>query len=68
MDLAAALWSLERAVGDWRAAMQLVGQDPFVMRHEELGSMDRDDVVRIRAHDVVHHVHDIRRILEYEGN
>jgi hypothetical protein len=66
VDLAAALWSLERSVGDWHAAMELVGQDPFVMGHEELGSMELDDVVRIRAHDVVHHMHDIRRILQYE--
>lgn len=64
VDLAAALWSLERSIGDWHAAIALAGQGPFLMRHEELGPMNLDDVVRIRAHDVVHHLHDIRRILE----
>lgn len=67
IDLPAALWSLDRAVADWQAALELVGQSAFVMGHEELGSMVLDDVLRIRAHDVVHHVHDIRRILEHTG-
>ena len=62
----AALWSLERAVGDWRAALALVDDDEtFAMLHEEMGAMRLDDVVTIRAHDVVHHTYDIARILEF---
>jgi hypothetical protein len=63
VDLSAALWSLERAVGDWLAALALVGDRPFTMHHEELGAMSLADVIGIRAHDVTHHAWDIERIL-----
>lgn len=59
----AALWSLERAVGDWRAALALVDGEAFTMLHGEMGAMSRHEVVTIRAHDVVHHTYDIERIL-----
>jgi hypothetical protein len=56
-----ALWSLQRAVGDWEAALELAGGRDFAMTHPELGTMTRLDVVLIRAHDVHHHAQDVRR-------
>jgi hypothetical protein len=58
-----ALWSLDRAVGDWQAAVTLATDAGAIVDHEELGSMTVLDVVRIRAHDVVHHTGDIERSL-----
>jgi hypothetical protein len=63
IDVSAALWSLERAVGDWTAAVEMTRGRPFVMRHNEAGTMSFTDVVAIRAHDVVHHAWDIERII-----
>jgi DinB family protein len=60
-----ALWSLQRAVGDWRAALELVDRDEFVMTHRELGTMTALDVILIRAHDVNHHAWDIGRSMEH---
>jgi hypothetical protein len=56
-----ALWSLERAVGDWQAAVELAASHGAVMTHAELGLMTVLDVTRIRAHDVNHHAGDIQR-------
>jgi hypothetical protein len=64
VDVQAALWSLTRAVEDWRAAVELTRNRPFVMRHDEAGTMSFSDVVAIRAHDVVHHAWDVERIVE----
>ena len=65
VDVPAALWSLDRAVADWRAAIELTGSVPFTMMHEELGDLALPDVIRIRAHDVVHHAWDIERIVTF---
>src|SRR4051794_5175820 len=58
-----ALWSLERAVGDWQAAVELAESRSAVMTHAELGEMTVLDVTRIRAHDVHHHARDIEHSL-----
>lgn len=58
-----ALWSLDRALDDWRAALQLVADGDFLMLHDELGALSLLDVTRIRAHDVAHHADDIQRIV-----
>ena len=58
-----ALWSLGRAVGDWEAALELADGRGVLMTHAELGTMTVLDVILIRAHDVHHHAHDVRRIL-----
>jgi hypothetical protein len=64
IELPAALWSLERATGDWQAALDLAGShNNFAMPHEEMGTMSLEDVIRIRAHDVFHHTWDIERTL-----
>jgi hypothetical protein len=64
IDLRTALWSLRRSVDDWRAALQLAQHTHFEMVHDEVGRLSLTDVIRIRAHDVVHHAWDVTRILE----
>jgi hypothetical protein len=63
IDVATALWNLDRALEDWHAALALVGDGPFTMAHIEVGEMSLTDIVLIRAHDVVHHTGDIARIV-----
>jgi hypothetical protein len=58
-----ALWSLERAVLDWSAAVELASTTGFTMAHPEVGEMSLHDVVLIRAHDVTHHTRDVERSL-----
>jgi hypothetical protein len=63
IDIATARWNLDRALGDWHAALTLVGDGPFTMTHSEVGEMGMTDIMLIRAHDVVHHAGDIARIV-----
>jgi hypothetical protein len=52
------------ALSAWEAAVALAQRaDSFSIEHEELGSMDLLEVVRIRAHDVTHHTADVEGIL-----
>jgi DinB superfamily len=60
-----ALWSLQRAVGDWQAAGLLATENDTVMTHPELGAMTLLDVTLIRAHDVHHHAQDIQRSFDH---
>ena len=62
VSLPAALWSLQRAVGDWTDAVKMAPPD-LVMVHPERGRIGLDDVVRTNAHDAAHHAWDIRRSL-----
>lgn len=62
IGLPAALWSLQRAVGDWTDAVKIAPSD-LVMIHPERGRIGLDDVVRTNAHDAAHHAWDIRRSL-----
>lgn len=65
VGVSGALWSLQRAAGDWQAALALVpDDDEFMMTHPELGAMKIGEVILIRAHDVQHHAHDIQRSLD----
>jgi hypothetical protein len=59
-----ALWSLERAVGDWTAARAL-GAPGF--RHPAQGELSAADAERIVAHELVHHGHDLARIAGRDG-
>lgn len=61
--LAGALWSLERAVGDWQAALALVGDRSLVVAHPDQGSLSVDDLARIVAHEALHHGLDLERIV-----
>lgn len=58
-----ALWSLERAVSDWLAAVDIARAADVVMEHPERGRYTLVDVVSSNAHDALHHEFDIRRAL-----
>jgi hypothetical protein len=60
IELPTALWSLERAVGDWTAARAL-GAPGF--RHPAQGQLSAPDAERIVAHELVHHAYDLQRIV-----
>jgi hypothetical protein len=64
IPLAAAFWSLDRARGDWHAAVAGVPHEGIVVVHSERGEMHLVDVARGIAHDAFHHAWDIRRSLE----
>jgi hypothetical protein len=59
LPLSGALWSVGRAVGDWRAAEELTESAAVTLAHPEQGSLSLDDVRRIMAHEVEHHVADV---------
>jgi hypothetical protein len=63
LPLPGALWSLGRAVEDWLAAEQLVESATVTLAHPEQGSLSLDDVRRIMAHEIEHHVADLILIL-----
>ena len=64
VPLAAALWSIGRARGDWQAAVAGVSREGVVVVHRERGEMLLEDIARSVAHDAFHHAWDIRRSME----
>ena len=63
VSLAGALWSLERAAGDWRHAVDTADQVGITLVHPERGENSLLDVVRTNAHDARHHAWDIERTI-----
>jgi hypothetical protein len=63
LPLPGALWSLGRAVGDWQAAEQLAESATVLLAHPEQGPLPLDDVRRIMAHEIEHHVGDLMLIV-----
>jgi uncharacterized damage-inducible protein DinB len=63
IPLRAALWSLERATGDWEAADRLAEHGGAVLSHPEQGPLDVEEVRRILAHEVEHHALDVSSIV-----
>jgi hypothetical protein len=63
LPLQGALWSLGRAVGDWQAAEKLAESAVVALIHPEQGSLPLDDVRRIMAHEIVHHIADLTYIV-----
>jgi hypothetical protein len=61
VPLEGALWSLARAVDDWKAAVELALEKGVVLNHPERGKLTVLDVLRNNAHDTHHHEWDIRR-------
>jgi hypothetical protein len=59
LPLPGALWSLGRAVGDWLAAERLAESATVTLTHPEQGPLPLDDVRRIMAHEIEHHVADL---------
>jgi|ERR1700733_444275 hypothetical protein len=67
MPLSAALWSLARATGDWREARLMIGErSDVVLEHPAMGSFTVADVTRQVAHDLHHHLDDVRTILSHQ--
>jgi DinB superfamily len=63
ISLPAALWTLERAVGDWQDAVDRSGAEGVVLIHPERGEQTLVDVAVSNAHDAEHHRWDIGRSL-----
>jgi hypothetical protein len=64
MPVGAALWSLARATGDWHEALSMIdGRVAVAFEHPTMGSYTVADVARQVAHDLYHHLDDVRRIL-----
>jgi hypothetical protein len=61
VPLEGALWSLQRAESDWRAAARLAEQSRAVLVHPDRGEQSVEEVVRGNVHDAVHHHWDIER-------
>jgi hypothetical protein len=61
--LQAALWSLERAVGEWQRAVADAAAAGIGLIHPDRGEQSLVDVVRSNAHDARHHQWDIQRSL-----
>lgn len=61
VPLAGALWSLSRAVEQWRDAVSRASCNQATLLHPERGPLTVDDVVRANAHDAHHHGWDIMR-------
>jgi hypothetical protein len=63
LPLAGALWSLERAAGDWQVAEELAHSAGVTLDHPEQGPLSVNDVRRIMAHEVEHHAADLSLIV-----
>jgi hypothetical protein len=61
VPLPAALWSLGRSVDDWACAVAAADAAGVALVHGELGQLSLLDLVRLNAHDAVHHHWDIQR-------
>lgn len=57
----AAMWSLERAVEEWKRAVEEASVTDIVLVHPDRGQQSLVDVVRSNAHDAFHHQWDIQR-------
>jgi hypothetical protein len=69
MPVGAALWSLTRAIGDWQEAVRMIGdRSDVVLAHPAMGPYTMADVTRQVAHDLVHHLDDVRTILSQQAS
>lgn len=62
LQLFGALWGLREAVDSWQRAWTLASER-LVLVHSDRGHITAEDVAHTNAHDVFHHLHDIRRCL-----
>ena len=63
--LEAALWSLERSVGDWREAVKQADRKQVTLLHPERGELTVADAALFSTHDAFHHHWDIQRSLDW---
>jgi hypothetical protein len=68
LPLVGALWSLDRAVRDWKDAVTLADTAGVTLVHPERGELSVLDVVRSNAHDAFHHGWDIGRTVDAAGH
>jgi hypothetical protein len=61
ISVQAAMWSLTRAVGDWREAMAEADRAGAELVHPERGPQTAEQVAAATAHDAFHHYWDIKR-------
>lgn len=60
----ASLLALRRAVLCWADAVGAALAEDVVLDHATRGPQRAEDVARNNAHDALHHLHDVRRIVE----
>lgn len=66
LPLGGVLWSLREAVASWERAWRDADRSrPFL--HPDRGCIVPEDIARTNAHDVVHHLLDVRRCLDGSG-
>lgn len=63
INLHAALWSLDWAVKGWTKTILAALETGTELQHSTRGLQRAEDVARTNAHDAVHHLWDIDRIL-----
>jgi hypothetical protein len=69
MPVGAAVWSLARAIGDWKEASLMIGERSDVtFEHPAMGSYTVADVTRQVGHDLFHHLDDVRTILVHHDS
>ena len=61
LPLEGALWSLAKAVEDWKVAVDLASDRGVSIHHPDRGDLSVLDVIMSNAHDVFHHEWDIGR-------
>ena len=61
----ASLLALRRAVPGWTDAVEAALAAGVVLEHATRGPQRAADVARNNAHDALHHLHDVRRIVEH---
>lgn len=67
INLHAALWSLDWAVLGWTRTMREALKAGTELEHSTRGIQRAEDIARSNAHDAVHHLWDIDRILALHG-
>ena len=63
INLRAALWSLDWAVREWSESLRAALVAGTELRHSDRGRQSVEEVARNNAHDAIHHLWDIERII-----
>lgn len=64
-SVGASLLALRRVVPGWSDAVGAALAGDVVLDHEARGAQRAQDVARNNAHDALHHLHDVRRIVDH---
>src|SRR5665213_1162189 len=63
INLHAALWSLDWAVQEWSDSIRLALAAGTELHHSDRGRQSAEDVAMNNAHDAIHHLWDLGRII-----